>query len=157
MSFSSRGVGQQMCFDFRGGAQTTSDPPSEYSRFAERVLPMLYLCRNARRTAQVLATASITPSATRTAHDFVRLLADLDARIRLTGVYDLSEVSVLENDDTRMAEVCRVLDDVTAQLYRLTLDTAEQLAQCGDRTATTIMAPLVEAMKSHAHEHGRLE
>ena len=157
MSFSSRDSGQQMSFDFRNAEQASAESPSEYSRFAERVLPLLYLCRNARRTAQVLVMAGIAPSATRIAHDFVRSLADLDARIRVTGVYDLSEVNALENDHARMDEVCQVLEDVIGQLRKLTLNAAEQITQTGDRAAMTIMAPLIEALKKHASEHGPLE
>ena len=152
MSFPSHQNGYQMSFDFRDGEYAPSEPQSEYSRFAERVLPMLYLCRNARRTAQVMAMSSISPSATRIAHDFVSAIAELDARIRSTGVYDLSEVSALENDQRRMDEVCSVLAEVVDRLVRLTLVTAEQIARCGDRPAMDILQPLVLAVRNQPRE-----
>ena len=157
MSFPSHQNGYQMSFDFRDGDCSPPEPQSEYSRFAERVLPMLYLCRNARRTAQVMALSSISPSATRIAHDFVTAIAELDARIRSTGVYDFSEVSALENDHLRMDEVCGVLGEVVDRLGRLTLVTAEQITRCGDRPALALLQPLVVAVRTQTREHSGCE
>ena len=119
---------------------------TEYGRFAERVLPVLCLFRIARLAAQSLGAAEISPSAALAARDFIQAVHELDVTVRATGVYELSEVNVLENDTARMDTVCDLLNDVVERLRRLVTASAERIEHCKDRRAETLIAPLVEVL-----------
>lgn len=61
---------------------------------------------------------------------------------RTTGVYDLSELTALEGDATRMNAVCCVLDEVGVRLRALARDLAQQAAQLTEEDGATRLTAL---------------
>ena len=66
----------------------------------------------------------------------------IDATLRTTGVYDLSELTALEGDATRMNAVCCVLDEVGVRLRALARDLAQQAAQLTEEDGATRLTAL---------------
>jgi hypothetical protein len=91
----------------------------ETGSFSERVLPTLQQLRTSRKIAESLAngqSTQIAASAGRFALDAIR---SVDKSLRGTGVYEISQLDVLESDPAIMGEICLVLREVTWRLRNL--------------------------------------
>ena len=64
----------------------------------------------------------------------------------MTGVYDLSELAVLESDATRMNAVCRVLDEVGGRLHALARALARQMEHASEACDTAALTALLAAL-----------
>lgn len=120
---------------------------THFNHFAELVLPTLKQLRAARKVAEsLLGEAAATPLE-RIGRQALESIRSIDATLRTTGVYDLSELAVLEDDATRMSAVCRVLDEVKPLLRVLAQDLVRQAAQVGDVDAAARLAKLANVLE----------
>lgn len=114
---------------------------TQFGHFAERVLPTLKQLRAARKVAETLADGTPLPALERIVRQALASIRSIDATLRTTGVYDLSELAMLEADAARMSAVCRVLDEVGERLRGLARDLRQQAASLGDaETAGRLLA-----------------
>lgn len=120
---------------------------TRFNHFAERVLPTLKQLRAARKVAETLAGDGASPVLERIGYQALEAIRSIDTTLRTTGVYDLSELTALESDATRMNAVCRVLDEVGERLRALAQDLAQQAAQVGDADAAGRLAALSDALR----------
>lgn len=119
---------------------------TEFTHFAERVLPTLKQLRLARRLAETLAGEHASPVRERIGSFALESIRSIDATLRMTGVYDLSELAALESDSVRMSAVCRVLDEVGARLHALALELSRQMQHAVDASDTAPLLALIEAL-----------
>lgn len=115
---------------------------TRFNHFAERVLPTLRQLRAARKIAEALVEEHTAPAWRRIGNYALDAIRSIDATLRTTGVYDLSELTVLEGDPTRMNAVCCVLDEVSGRLRALAQDVAQQAAQVTEDDAADRLAAL---------------
>lgn len=114
---------------------------TQFGHFAERVLPTLKQLRAARKVAETLADGAALPVPERIVRQALESIRSIDATLRTTGVYDLSELAALEGDAARMSAVCRVLDEVGERLRDLAREVRQQTAQVADtETAGRLLA-----------------
>ena len=118
---------------------------TDFSHFAERVLPTLKQLRQARRFAEMLDSEHTSPLLQRIGSFALESIRSIDATLRMTGVYDLSELAALESDAERMNVVCRVLDEVGERLRALARQVTQQLAHAG---ATAQVAALLAVLNA---------
>jgi len=121
---------------------------TRFGHFAQRVLPTLRQLRAARRAAEVLAMAPVSPALERIAGFALESIRSIDTTLRLTGVYDLSELAALESDAERMNGVCRVLDEVAARLRALAREISQQTAPLEEAAASTALADLLALLNA---------
>lgn len=114
---------------------------TRFNHFADRVLPTLRQLRAARKIAEAMVEEHTAPAWRRIGNYALDAIRSIDATLRMTGVYDLSELSVLEGDAARMNAVCRVLDEVSGRLRALAEDLVQQAAQItGDDSVDPLAA-----------------
>ena len=142
------------------GIKPAGDPPgsapshdgeagaTRFNHFADRVLPTLRQLRAARKIAEALAEEHTAPAWRRIGNYALDAIRSIDATLRTTGVYDLSELSVLEGDATRMNAVCRVLDEVSGRLRALAEDLVQQAAQITGDDGVDRLAALSAVLKA---------
>ncbi|MFT3848608.1 MAG: hypothetical protein QM739_07955 [Propionivibrio sp.] len=121
---------------------------TRFNHFAERVLPTLRQLRAARKVAETLVGGATSPALENVGRQALQSIRSIDAALRTTGVYDLSELAALETDATRMSAVCRVLDEVGARLHGLAQDVAQQAAQAGDADAAARLVALSVVLRT---------
>ena len=98
----------------------TGHAAGENGKFSERVLPTLKRIRAARLKAEEITQRSGIASRVRdTCALAIEAILSIDKSLRATGVYDLSQLDVLENDPAIMGEVCLVLEEVNWRLRNL--------------------------------------
>lgn len=119
---------------------------TDFTHFAERVLPMLKRLRLVRRLAETLAGEHASPARERIGSFALESIRSIDATLRMTGVYDLSELAALESDAARMNAVCRVLDEVGERLNALAQELTRQMQHAGDACDTAPLLALLEAL-----------
>jgi hypothetical protein len=123
---------------------------SRFRHFAERVLPTLKQLRSARRVAEALIGDGASPALARIGASALESIRSIDATLRMTGVYDLSDLAALEGDAARMNAVCRVLDEVAERLQVLAREVTQQTTQVGDADATARLTALLSVLKAPA-------
>ena len=123
-------------------AQDGDAAGTRFNHFAERVLPTLRQLRAARKIAETLVEDGAAPAWRRIGNHALDAIRSIDATLRTTGVYDLSELTALEGDATRMNAVCCVLDEVGVRLRALARDLAQQAAQLTVEDGATRLTPL---------------
>ena len=121
---------------------------TDFSHFAERVLPTLKQLRLARQLAETLSSDHSSPALERIGSFALKSIRSIDVTLRTTGVYDLSELAVLERDPARMNAVCRVLDEVGERLRALARQVTQQLAHAGDASATAQVGALLSVLNA---------
>ena len=121
---------------------------TDFSHFAERVLPTLKQLRQARRLAEMLDSEQTSLVLQRIGSFALESIRSIDATLRMTGVYDLSELVALESDAVRMNAVCRVLDEVGERLRALARQVTQQLAHAGDASATAQVGALLSVLNA---------
>ena len=119
---------------------------TEFNHFAERVLPTLKQLRLARQLAETLAGELVLSEPARIGRFALESMLSIDATLRMTGVYDLSELAVLESDATRMNAVCRVLDEVGERLHALARALARQMEHASEACDTAALTALLAAL-----------
>jgi hypothetical protein len=87
--------------------------------FAQRILPTLQQIRSARLSADALSLSVTTSGLARTVEFAQSAIRLLDKRLRTTGVYDFSQLGILESDPERMGKTCLVLDEVKWRMRHL--------------------------------------
>ena len=123
-------------------AQDGDAAGTRFNHFAERVLPTLRQLRAARKIAETLVEDGAAPAWRRIGDHALDAIRSIDATLRTTGVYDLSELTALEGDATRMNAVCCVLDEVGVWLRALARDLAQQAAQLTEEDGATRLTAL---------------
>lgn len=108
-------------------AQDAHAVGTDFSLFAEHVLPSLRQLRQARRFAGKLASEHTSPALQSIGSFALESVHSIDSTLRMTGVYDLSELATLEGDAARMNAVCRVLDEVRERLRALARELEQRL------------------------------
>jgi hypothetical protein len=112
--------------------------------FAQRILPTLQQIRSARLAAEALSRGATTPGLARTGELAESAIRRLDKPLRTTGVYDISQLGILEGDPERMGKICLILDEVKWRLRHLARcvylrsgqsEAADELAQVADLVA----------------------
>ncbi|WP_263770941.1 HD-GYP domain-containing protein [Propionivibrio soli] len=121
-------------------------PPAVSESFAQRVLPTLQQLRKARLLAEDLSNATSTPRVAAVGLFALDAIRSIDRCLRATGVYDLSQLEVLERDPAVMGEVCIVLDEVTWRLRNLARNVYLRLEQSGDATDLALIDGLIAAL-----------
>ena len=119
---------------------------TEFSHFAEHVLPTLKQLRQARCLAETLDGKNASPVLQRIGCFALESIRSIDATLRMTGVYDLSELAALESDAERMNAVCRVLDEVAERLHALARELTRQMQHAGEACDTAPLLALLEAL-----------
>lgn len=127
------------------GPHALAPAGTRFNHFAERVLPTLRQLRAARKIAEALIEEATVPGLLRIGGHALEAIRSIDAMLRSTGVYELSELAALENDATRMSAVCRVLDEVGERLRALAEDIAQQAADAGSPAALVSMLAVLRA------------
>jgi hypothetical protein len=94
---------------------------TESCSFSERVLPTLQQLRASRMLAEAIAHADgrITRRVAGVGQFALAAILSIDKSLRATGVYELSQLELLERDPAIMGEVCLVLSEVTWRLRNL--------------------------------------
>jgi len=103
--------------------------------FAQRILPTLQQIRSARLLADALARSAPTPGPAALGRFALAAILQLDRRLRMIGVYDISRLGVLESDPALMGKTCLVLDEVSWRLRHLARSVYLRTAQNGDDPA----------------------
>jgi hypothetical protein len=120
--------------------------PAVHGRFAERILPTLQQLRTARCIAEALAgseTTGVVARASRFALDAIHII---DKRLRGIGVYDLSQVDVLEREPEVMGEACLLLSEVAWRLRQLARIICLRVGQSRSAGDLAQVAKLVAAL-----------
>ena len=138
------GVGPEAPAGIGDGAADRTD----FTHFAERVLPTLRHLRHARRIAEALAGEHASPVLAGIGRFALESIRAIDATLRMTGVYDLSELAVLESDAARMDAVCRILGEADERLQALAEELARQRQHAGDTFDTCNTEPLHALLKT---------
>ena len=103
--------------------------------FAQRILPTLRQVRSARQLADALAKSAPTPGQALIGGFALAAICGLDKRLRMTGVYDLSQLGMLESDPLLMGKTCLIVDEVGWRLRHLARNVYLRTAQNGDDLA----------------------
>jgi len=120
--------------------------PAASGRFADLVLPTLQQLRAARLLAEALVGAGADSSTHRIGQFALNALRSIDKSLRATGVYDLSQLEVLESDPTVMGEVCLVLGEVNWRLRNLARNVYLRTEQSGGAGELVQVAELVAVL-----------
>ena len=130
--------------------------PATAGSFAERVLPTLQQLRSARLLAEALIKAHFNKSLGDVGQFTYDALRNIDKSLRATGVYEFSQLAVLESDPVVMGEVCLVLKEVTWRLRNLARNVhlrteksgnSEDLAQISELIDTLGTAPTLTRLQ----------
>lgn len=114
--------------------------------FAQRILPTLQRIRSAAQLADALSRSATTATLAM-AGAFARdAIHALDARLRLTRVYDISLLGVLESDAQRMAKTCLVIDEVNWRLRHLARSIYLRCERGGEASDLAQVAELVAVL-----------
>ncbi|MBS1227187.1 MAG: hypothetical protein H6R17_464 [Proteobacteria bacterium] len=103
--------------------------------FAQRILPTLQQIRSARLLAEALAQSAPTPGLATIGSFSLAAIRGLDKSLRATGVYDLSQLGVLESDAQLMGKTCLIVDEVGWRLRHLARNVYLRSAQNGEDLA----------------------
>ena len=114
--------------------------------FADRILPTLQRLRTSRKIAEALAVGGPSAKAVSAGRFALDALISVDKSLRATGVYELSQVEVLENDPEIMGEVSLVLNEVNWRLRNLARNIYLRTEQGGDATDLQHVAELTQAL-----------
>ena len=87
--------------------------------FARRILPTLQQVRAARLLADALSKSAPTPGLAAIGCFALAAIQRFDKSLRATGVYDLSQLGVLESDPLLMGKTCLTVDEVGWRLRHL--------------------------------------
>ncbi len=120
--------------------------PQQSGSFSERVLPTLQQLRAARLMAETLVQGGFTSHATNAGQYALEAIRSIDKSLRATGVYELSQLEVLESDPAIMGEVCLVLNEVGWRLRNLARNIYLRTEQGGNANDLAIIADLVSAL-----------
>lgn len=115
-------------------------------RFGDLVLPTLQQLRSARLLAEALIAAG--GSTARIGQFALDALRSVDKSLRATGVYELSQLEVIENDPNVMGEVCLVLGEVNWRLRNLARNVYLRAEQGGVADDLAQVAQLVAILSS---------
>jgi len=116
--------------------------------FAQRILPTLQQIRSARLLAEALAQSAPTSGLATIGCFSLAAIRGLDKRLRATGVYDLSQLGVLESDPLLMGKTCLIVDEVGWRLRHLARNVYLRSAQNGEDLAP--VAELVAVLSAPA-------
>ena len=103
--------------------------------FAQRILPTLQQIRAARLLAAALVNRAPTPGLAAIGDFALAAIHGLDKSLRMIGVYDLSQLGVLESDPLLMGKTCLVVDEVGWRLRHLARSVYLRTAQRGEDLA----------------------
>ena len=103
--------------------------------FARRILPTLQQIRSARLLAEALAKSAPTPGLAAIGDFVLASIRGFDKSLRTTGVYDLSQLGVLESDPLLMGKTCLIVDEVGWRLRHLARSAYLRTAQRGEDLA----------------------
>jgi len=115
-------------------------------RYADRVLPTLQQLRSARLQAGALISSGASACTVKVGQFALDALLSIDKSLRATGVYELSQLDVLENDSAIMGEVCLVLGEVSWRLRNLARNVQLRTEQSGEASDLTQIAELVAVL-----------
>ena len=99
--------------------------------FAQRILPTLQQIRSARLLADALAQSAPTPGLAAIGSAALAAIRGLDQSLRAIGVYDISQLGVLESDPLLMGKTCLTVDEVGWRLRHLARSVYLRTAQGG--------------------------
>ena len=122
--------------------------PATAGSFAERVLPTLQQLRSARLLAEALIKAHLNKplgSVGQFAYDALR---NIDKSLRATGVYEFSQLTVLESDPVVMGEVCLVLKEVSWRLRNLARNVHLRTEKSGKSEDLALVNELVNTLST---------
>ena len=122
--------------------------PAASGGFAERILPTLQQLRSSRLIAEVLANSRLNQRVSNVGQFALDALRSIDKSLRATGVYELSQLEVLESDPDIMGEVCLVLSEVTWRLRNLARNVHLRTEKTDDVGDLAHIAELVTALSS---------
>ncbi len=120
--------------------------PAVSGVFAERILPTLQQIRAARRLAAALASAATTDAVAHISRFALETIRAIDKSLHEIGVYDLSQVDVLEKKPEVMGEACQLLGEVAWRLRHLARMITLRAAQSGDAGDLAQVAELVAVL-----------
>lgn len=120
--------------------------PAVSGRFAELILPTLQQIRAARRVAEGLVSAAATDGVARVSRFALETIRAVDKSLHGIGVYDFSQVDVLEKSPEVMGEACQLLGEVAWRLRHLARTIALRAAQSGDAGDPAQLAELVAVL-----------
>ena len=103
--------------------------------FARRILPTLQQIRSARLLAEALSKNAPTPGLAAIGEFVLAAIRGLDQSLRAIGVYDLSQLGVLESDPLLMGKTCLTVDEVGWRLRHLARSVYLRTAQRGEDLA----------------------
>lgn len=103
--------------------------------FARRILPTLQQIRAARLLAEALSKNAPTPGLAAIGDFVLAAIRGLDQSLRAIGVYDLSQLGVLESDPLLMGKTCLTVDEVGWRLRHLARSVYLRTAQRGEDLA----------------------
>lgn len=122
--------------------------PATAGSFAERVLPTLQQLRSARLLAEALIKDHLNKplgSVGQFAYDALR---NIDKSLRATGVYEFSQLTVLESDPVVMGEVCLVLKEVSWRLRNLARNVHLRTEKSGKSEDLALVNELVNTLST---------
>ena len=122
--------------------------PATAGSFAERVLPTLQQLRSARLLAEALIKDHLNKplgSVGQFAYDALR---NIDKSLRATGVYEFSQLTVLESDPIVMGEVCLVLKEVSWRLRNLARNVHLRTEKSGKSEDLALVNELVNTLST---------
>ena len=88
-------------------------------RYSELVFPVLQQLRSARLLGESLVASDASACSVKAGQFALDSIRSIDKSLRATGVYELSQLEVLESDPAIMGEVCLVLGEVSWRLRNL--------------------------------------
>ncbi len=141
VSFVSKTLGQLDELDEEGALAASGG-------FAERILPTLQQLRSSRLLAEVMTNARLNQRVTNVGQFALEALRRIDKSLRATGVYELSQLEVLESDPGIMGEVCLVLGEVTWRLRNLARNVHLRTENAGDVSDLAHVAELVAVLNT---------
>ena len=119
------------------------------SAYALLILPTLRRIRSARACAAALAHHTASAESVACAEVAHTTIVALDQRLRATGLYDLAQPDLLENDAQRMAQACRLIDETRGQLCELARRVQVNAERCGG-AGHAALAELVATLDAEA-------
>ena len=122
--------------------------PAASGGFAERILPTLQQLRSARLLAEALANAGLNQRVSNVGQFALEALRSIDKSLRATGVYEFSQLEVLESDPGIMGEICLVLGEVSWRFRNLARNVHLRTEKSGDIGDLTHIAELVAILSS---------
>ena len=117
--------------------------PQTPGSFADLVLPTLQQLRSARISAETLIKSGSAPGVVNIGQFSLDALRSIDKSLRATGVYDLSQLEILESDAAIMGEICLVLGEVAWRLRNLARNVHLRTEQSGGSKELMQIADLV--------------